>query len=69
MPVKDAIELLRKRFNGLRTEETFSALQGSIGVPRARLSNFASGGLLRFEDLQKIERWCDAQEPLHGDTP
>jgi len=57
--VRHAIDVLRDQFNALREEQTFFALEEAIGVPRTRLSNFASGGRLRFEDLEKIEAWRD----------
>jgi len=64
--MKEAIDGLRKRFNHLRNGETFERIGVTTGVFRMRLSNFASGAILKFEDLQKIEDWCDEQERTHG---
>jgi hypothetical protein len=66
MLVKDAIKGLRKQFNRLRDGETFLNLEEAIDVPRARLSVFASGGMLRVADLEKIEDWCEKQAKKRG---
>ena len=62
MAVKHAINLLRKRFNRLRAGQTFLDLQDAVHVPRARLSVFASGGMLKLADIEQIERWCDQMD-------
>ena len=53
---------LRKRFNQTRGKRGMATLEADVLVNRMTLNNFAGGGRVSTQVLERIEAWVEKQE-------